>query len=273
MSFFYTISGDDMKIYLDLLFFLNFSFDFILLLSTSILLRRKASINRILVASFIGGLSILFLFIKISTLELLIYKFLVSLLMILISFGFRTIKYTLKNLGYLYVTSILLGGFIHFLNTEFSYKNEGIVFYHNGLSINYIFIIIFSPVILYIYIKQGLNLKNNYSKYHNVTLYIKDQKIKLSAFLDTGNTLVDPYMKRPVILINRRKLHIDINEFGMILVPYKTISGSSILKCISANKIIIGEKEINKKFLVGITEEEIKMDGIDLILNEKIMEE
>ena len=36
-----------MKIYLDLLFFLNFGFDFILLLVVSIILRRNVSLTRV----------------------------------------------------------------------------------------------------------------------------------------------------------------------------------------------------------------------------------
>ena len=273
MSFFYTINGDSMKIYLDLLFFLNFAFDFLLLLSVSILLRRSTNINKILMSSFIGSLSILFLFMKINSFELFLLKFITSLVMVITSFGFKNIKYTIKNMIYLYMTSILLGGFIYFLNTQFSYKNEGIIFYHNGLSINYIFIIIFSPIILYLYTKQGIHLKKHYSKYHKALLYINGKKIRLSAFLDTGNTLVDPYKKRPVLLINKKKLNINIKNFKTILVPYRTVSGSNILNCIKADKIIIEKKEITKDFLIGIIEEEIKLDGIDLILNDKIMEE
>ena len=53
-----------MKIYLDLLFFLNFGFDFILLLVVSIILRRNVSLTRIVLGGLIGGLSIFILFLK-----------------------------------------------------------------------------------------------------------------------------------------------------------------------------------------------------------------
>lgn len=263
-----------MKIYLDLLFLLNFAFDFLLLLGVSILLRRCASINRILIGAFIGGLSILSLFTKMNSIELFLFKIFISFLMILISFGYRDIKYTFRNLLYLYTSSIILGGFLYFLNVQFSYKKEGIVFYHNGLSVNYIILLITAPIIIYIYIKQGLKLKNTYSKYYKIELFFNQKhSIKLTAFLDTGNTLEDPYFKKPVLLVNKKKIIYDINEFKMILVPYRTIDGSGIIKCIQIPKIKIENIGIRYNFLVGFIDEgQIHIDGIDCILNEKILE-
>ena len=101
-----------MKIYLDLIMILNFVFDFLLLLSVSIILRRNVSINKLILGAFIGGISILFLFIKINSFELFIFKILISILMILISFGYKDIRYFGKNILFFYMTIIVLGGFL-----------------------------------------------------------------------------------------------------------------------------------------------------------------
>ena len=85
---------------------LNFFFDFILLLSVSILLRRNVSIYKILGGSFIGGVSILFLFIDLNSLTLFIYKFMISILMILVSFGYKSINIHLK-IYYIYIPLVL----------------------------------------------------------------------------------------------------------------------------------------------------------------------
>ncbi|MEG0826566.1 MAG: sigma-E processing peptidase SpoIIGA, partial [Bacilli bacterium] len=124
-----------MKIYLDLVLLLNFSFDFILLLSVSIILRRNANINRLLIGSFLGSLSILFLFIHINSFTLFIFKIIISVLMIITTFNYKNIRYFLKNFVFLYMSSIILGGFLYFLNINFAYKQNGLVFYHNGISI------------------------------------------------------------------------------------------------------------------------------------------
>jgi hypothetical protein len=87
---------------------------------------------------------------------------------------------------------------------QFSYKNSGLVFYYNGLSVNFIVLIVMSPIIIFAYVKQGLSLKNNYSNYYNIDIYLKTgEVIEATAFLDTGNKLVDPYEKRPIILLIR----------------------------------------------------------------------
>jgi len=255
-----------MKIYLDLVMILNFFFDFILLLSVSILLRRNVSIYKILLGAFLGGLSILLLFINISSLELFLYKVIISIIMVLISFGYKSFKYTFKNIFYLYTASIILGGFLYFLNIEFSYKNVGLVFINNGLSINVIFLIIFCPFIIYIYVKQGLWLKTNYSNYYKIEIYIDDIKYSLNAFLDTGNTLVEPITNKPVILIDKK---IKCEKF--FYIPYKTITNNGLIKCVKADKILINGK-VKYKVLVGLLDEKIKIDGIDCLLNKKILE-
>ena len=261
-----------MKIYLDLLLLLNFSLEFSLLLTTSILLRRKKNINRILLASFLGGLSILLLFFKINSFLLFLFKILISIGMCLIAFGYQNIKYTSKNVLYLYITSILLGGFLYFLNNQFAYKKEGIVFYHHGLSINMIFLLFTSPVILYLYAKQAKELKNVYSKYHTITIFIKGKKYELTGFLDTGNTLKDPYTKKPVIIMNKKSMIYDINEFGMILVPYKTITEEGLLPCIKADKIKIEGYKEKRNILIGLMKKEIGINGVECILHPDLLE-
>lgn len=272
VSFFYNGIGDNMKIYLDLILILNFVFDFLLLLSVSLILKRHVKLTKIILGAFIGSFSILTLFIKINSFELFIIKFIISIIMILVTFEYRNMRYFFKNFIFLYLSSIILGGFLYYLNITFSYKNNGLVFFHKGLSINFIFLIIFSPIILYIYIKESKSLKNNYSKYYNVNLYITDDIIlKLNAYLDTGNKLVDPYKKRSIILVDRKKLIFDINEFKMVLVPYKTVNYNGILKCFKAKKIEINEK-VFTNFLVGIMDSSFNIDGVDCIISEKILE-
>lgn len=264
MSFFYNVFGDEMKVYVDLVLFLNFTFDFLLLLSVSVILRRMVSINRILIGAFIGSLSILLLFIEINSIELFFLKIIISILMIIVSFGFKSFKYFLKNIGYFYMASIVLGGFLYFLNIQFSYKQEGLVFFHEGLSINFVFLIIFSPIIIYVYVRQGLRLKNNYSKYHKVKIYVGDKSFECTGYVDTGNKVVDPYGRRRVIFMNKN-LNLD-SDF--LLVPYQTIDKEGFIKCFKVNRLEIDNKEIKNKFLVSFIDKKINIDGVECILPE-----
>ena len=79
-----------------------------------------------------------------------------------------------------------------------------LIFYFNGLSINVIVLIVLSPVIIYAYVKQGIELRNRYSNYYQIDIYLKeDEVIPATAYLDSGNCLEDPYQKRPIILLNQ----------------------------------------------------------------------
>ncbi|HHT38358.1 MAG TPA: hypothetical protein GXZ95_02950 [Mollicutes bacterium] len=261
-----------MKVYLDLILILNFLFDFLLLMVVGLLLRRYASLKRLLLGSFIGSLSILFLFLDLSSIQLFALKMCTSILMVITSFKYKDLKYTFRNLLYLYMTSIVLGGFLYLLNVEFSYKQEGLIFYHNGLSINWIVLLFSSPLILYLYLKQGLYLKNNYSNYYLVDIYYKDKKINVSAFLDTGNHLIDPYRKRPIILVSKSELENRYNEEDVILVPYESLNHKGLLKCIKPDKIVILGVGIRTNLLIGISEKKINIDGVDCILHTKLLE-
>lgn len=260
-----------MKIYIDLILLLNFGFDFLLLLSVSLVLKRNTKMHKLLIGAFIGSISILTLFMKINSLELFLIKIIISILMCISAFNYKNMKYTIKNIIFLYISSIVLGGALYLLNIELTYKNQGIIFYKNKLSINFIILIISTPIILYIYIKECKNLKNNYSNYHKVEITIKNRKLNCIGFIDTGNKLKDPFKKRPIILMNNN--YLDSNNVNKIFVPAHTIIGTKLIECTKINKLKIDNIEIKKETLLGFIDKKIKIDGVDCLLNCEIMEE
>jgi len=254
-----------MKIYVDLVLILNFLIDLLLLMSVKIILRRRTTVFRLILSSFIGSLTILLLFFNLNT---LIFKLIISIIMLIVGFEFKDIRFFIKNFICFYLISIILGGFIYYLNLEFSYKNIGLIFINKGLSINFIFILLISPIIIFIYIKQNLNLKNNYNNYYKLKVYFEDDKVKeYIGYLDTGNKLKDPYKNRPIILINDFK-----NDYKKILVPCKTVNACDLLECFKVKKIFINNKYI-KNVLIGISKNKIDIDGVDCILNPLIIKE
>lgn len=253
-----------MKIYLDLVFFINFMFDLLLLLTVKIVLKRKVKWYKTVLGALIGSLSLIVLFLKINSFTLFIIKIIISILMIITTFGFHSKSYFVKNILYLYFTSIIMGGFLYYLNLEFSYKNVGLVFFHNGFSINFILLLILSPIILYIYIKQDKELKviNNY--HYQVDIYYKNRVFSYDGYLDTGNKLYDPYFHKPIILLYDNKfLKID----KPIYVPYNTLDHSGMLSCFKADKIILDKITTIYKPLIAISLEPFKMDGIQVLLH------
>ena len=111
-----------MKVYIDLVLILNFLIDLIVLITTSYVLKRNIKNIRLILGALVGSLTTLFLFIKLSSVTLFLLKVVISILMTITTFSYRNIRYTLKNISYLYIVSIILGGFIYFLNIQFSYS-------------------------------------------------------------------------------------------------------------------------------------------------------
>ena len=185
--------------------------------------------------------------------------------MILITFSYKNLKCFFNNFLYLYICSVVLGGTLYLIKDEVSFKNNGLVFINSNLKINLILVMILIPVILYFYVKELRKAKNNYNNYYSVELFYKEEKLNFTAFLDSGNKLKDQYKKRPIILVNTDKL--DFSYENCILVPYTTVNGEGVIKCIKVDKIVIDKKTVVKNPLIGLVKDSFNIEGIDMILN------
>ncbi len=254
-----------MILYLDLIFLINIWFDFLLLITTSLLLKRNIKFKRLIFGSLIGGITIFILFFKLNNFLLFLFKFVVSILMILVTFSFKNLKYTLSNLSYFYLTSIILGGGMYLLSDSFSYSSNGLLLYKNN-SLSYIILILLSPLIIIFYIKETKKLKDNYSNYHKVDIVYKKKVYHLNGYLDTGNNLYDPYKNRGIILVN---LKLDYDIENIIYTPYETLNHKSVVKCLKPDTIYIDKKEF-KNYLIGLSNDKFQIDGVDCILHSKM---
>ena len=101
---------------------------------------------------------------------------------------------------------------------------------------------------------------------YRVTIYLNNGQILfLNGFMDTGNNLIDPVTNKKVIIINK-----NIDEDYM-LVPYKTIDNTSLIKCFKPKKVYIDGLGERNDILVGITNK--KFLGFNCLLNNCLMEE
>ncbi len=214
----------------------------------------------------------MFLFFKMNSIELFLLKFIVSVVMVILSFGYRDLKYTLKNLFYLYTSSLILGGFLYYLKNTFSYKNNGLVFIYEGLSINYLVLLLIAPFSLFIFIKSIKVLKEIKNYYYKVNIIFDDDSLVLTGFLDTGNKLRDPITNKPIILINRKSLKGDFKIRSPMYIPYNSLNNHGLLEVIKPNKIVINNFVLNN-YLVGLSDTNFKLNGIDCLLNYKILED
>ncbi|MDY5058026.1 MAG: sigma-E processing peptidase SpoIIGA [Bacilli bacterium] len=244
-----------MRIYIDLFFLFNTIMDIIIITSVSILLKRNTTYKRILISSLLGGLSSLMLFTSINRLLL---ELITIILMVIIAFKYKNIRYFLTNILYTYILSILLGGLIYLFNSKVTLN----------IYLNYLVIIILSIEVMTLYIKENKKIKNTYNNYYKVDIYFKDkEKISLIGFLDTGNNLYDPYKKRPIILVDKKYQ----KEDKFILVPYHTINGEGLLKCIKPEKVYIEKIGYKTNLLMAFSSSPSTINGVEVLLHKDLM--
>jgi len=248
-----------MTIYIDLLFILNFIYDGLVLLTVSVTLKRNISFKRILLGSLIGGISIFLIFIPINKYLLFILKILAGLLMTLVTFKYKNLKYFINNTIYLYMCSVILAGFLYFLKIEFS-------------DLSYLISLSIAPVILYLYIKEQKKLKKVVNYYKDILITLKNNYVlEVTGFIDSGNKLKDPITNKYIILINKNKLNGIYNIRSPMYVPIKTVNSTSLLECISIKNIIIDNK-IYTDYLLGLSDTFNGFDGVECLLNYHLLE-
>lgn len=250
-----------MIVYVDLVILLNFLIDILLLISVQLLLKRESKFKKLLLGAVLGSISTLLLFYVHSNLLLLIYKFVISVLMVVIAFDYVNFHYFKENLFWLYIISIIFGGMIYLLNDQITLTNQGIVFSSNGLKINLFILMTGGPLLIRAYLKYQKRLTNNHSNYYDVDIYYMGTKITATGFLDTGNKLIDPYFGRPIILVNKELIKLPVKSF---FVPYTVVGGNGLLEVFKPEKLIINQKK-TKQVLIGLSD--INLDGIKIILN------
>lgn len=209
-----------MKVYLDLIIILNFFYDTLIVLAVSVLLRYRVNLKRVFLSSLIGELSLITLFIRLDNIFLLLLKLILSLIMVFLSFGKNNY---FNNLFYFYIITIILGGSSYLINGSNMYTNL-------------VLMIILSPIIITLYIINARRIKKELTIVHDVIIVDSDNTIKLRGIMDTGNNVVCPITRLPVVFVSD-KLKLESNK--LFVVPYRTIDNEGVLNCKMPDEFIM----------------------------------
>lgn len=255
-------------LYIDVLFFENFILDLFVLWVTAFILNRKFKIFRSISASAIGAFYVCTLYIyQADFLDILIVKLSVIAVMLFISFKIYSAREFFKLFIVFITVNFIFAGGIYFAQNMILNKS------HEKISIVSIFmgvilLISFGKEIFTMFLK-GI-LKKDLSS--DMILYYNGKIIHLKTYTDTGNLLVDPISKCPVIIACKSKIKkiADCDNVlklkNLRLVPCRTVSEKyEILYGFKPDKIIYNDKEINA--VVAISKEEILSEDYEAIIN------
>lgn len=237
-----------MKVYLDLIIILNFFYDTLIVLAVSVLLRYRVSLKRVFLSSLIGELSLITLFIRLDNIFLLLLKLILSFIMVLLSFGKNNY---FNNLFYFYIITIILGGSSYLINGSNMYTNL-------------VLMVILSPIIITLYIINARRIKKELTIVHDVIIVDSDNTIKLRGIMDTGNNVVCPITRLPVVFVSD-KLKLDSNK--LFVVPYRTIDNEGVLNCKMPDEFIMDGKIV--KCLVATSS---SINTSEILLNNEMRE-
>ena len=176
----------------------------------------------------------------------------------------------LKIICVFYLTTFAIGGAgfcIGYFSDAVTITETGII-YVKEISLK---IVIISMLITFIMAKVVImilkNRMNLSGEYFNIDVFLNNKKVQLNAFLDTGNTVHEPFNKRSIVFVEGEEIRsffpkevydILIKGEGMerikedfwkskvVLIPISTINESYQIKCgIRTDKIVIHKKECN----------------------------
>jgi len=277
------------NIYLDAVWTLNFILDLMLLMLTQSLARDHTRKIRLVFGAFIASLLVPFsIYFPNTFFSSILGKFLYSILIILCSFKFLGIYRFVKLLFIFYFVSFSIGGGligIHFLfQNPIILSANGFLTFNSGYGdpISWLFVLIGFPIV-YLFTKRRMDKhgidKIRYDQIYNVSIKINHKIFTTSGYIDSGNQLVDPITKYPVIICDENYLkqwfsddewnvlkeaHQEL-DFSKIpkkwekliqIVPYQGVEGySNFLIAMRPEKVIVyyhQNKIVTNKILVGI---------------------
>ena len=279
-----------MTVYWDMMFLINFAIDYIILYSTAKTLFLKRNIFKILSGALIGGIYGIFAFEKSFVFNALTYIF-VTFFILYVTFS----KLNFKIVSTFYIISFLFGGISGYLNNLYGVikMSNGFFYIENNL-LAVLLGVVLSSFIVVISLKL---IKRNTIKLRQiktVDIFCDGKSVTVSGMLDTGNLLLDPITKYPVILVNfsdiKQIINEDLEKFleendnlcvninrriinKIRLIPYKNSSSNDILKGFKPDYIVIKEEKERKitDVIIAVTYNKLSENNeFNAILNPQI---
>lgn len=263
----------EVKIYVDVLFIINFIIDYILLSVTSLFARKKLKILNTVLASTVGGVfsSVIF-FVPVGVFFSAVFTFSAGLLMILIAFGKRNFLKILKDTAILYLVSLVTGGLAFSILPKHNHVfNNGII-YADINAYSMLFIFVMSVIIIHCatgYIRRQ-KIKSSYI--YEITVERNGRSISDFAFFDSGNFLTDPISQKGVIVAEWKSVSslfeetkitdaIVKNPQDFVYIGCKNLGNTSGLYAFYPDKITSEDADFSEDFLIAVTETPLDKEG------------
>lgn len=296
------VNALEVEIYADVLFFVNFMIDLMLLSLTAFFMKKEVKKRRLLLSSVFGALfAVIIFYISLQSILNIVFLLLSSSLMIRILFPYKNLRIFIKSLFVFFIISFIFGGAA---NAFYYLSPSGIVSINNGivyLNISLVSLLFFAGIayFLSIMLSKVLSSASLVSLYANVIIEVENTSVKAVGFTDTGNGLVDVISGIPVIiaefdtvkdlipnqlwsLYDGSSLNPDFSSYSynnfykrFRAISYKGVwKNGNLLYCFKPDSVKVTTKDgitYNNQALIGVTNEKLSITSeYTVLLNPQI---
>lgn len=260
-------------IYADVLFIINIMMNSSILLLTAWTAGITYKIWRIMLAAAIGSCYVLFsMLANADILNTAFAKITMSLLLVLISFGYQSRRKLLLLLGSFYIVSFILGGaivgWLYFWHTNHHMDTFTKVLMKLSWE-NLLFGGCLGIFLIVSIVRSMLLGKKHCQNLYQTTIEYNGKKVDITAMLDTGNGLYTPVGRKPVVIVDQSALEPILSE-GVVtylrenspdlwltnltqctdvrwldrtqIIPYHAIGSRSMLLAFKADCLLVASK-------------------------------
>lgn len=199
-----------MKVYIDVVFLENLCMNYIILLTTGLIMKVKVNHIRLVSSSALGSVYAILVYMQIFNIySNIITKFILSICMVYIAFIPKGIKILFKELIIFYLVSFVFGGcafaLLYFIKPQDIFIKNGVYIGTYPIKIAFL-----GGIVGFVVVRIAFKIvKNRVSKkglIYEIEIEIERKKQIVKAMLDTGNMLKDPITREPVIVVEKEKM-------------------------------------------------------------------
>lgn len=242
-----------MTVYVDVLLLINTLVNYFLLLGVKIITRAESKRIRLLLGALSGGVSALSVFLNLGFIVTLI-KILTAALMVRIAFPFISGKVYFKRCVWLFLISAVFSGIclaVYLLfDTDLIIYSNGTVYF--DIDISFLTVCTVISYVAVTLILRYTDKKAPKNQYYPITLISGSEKITLRGFMDTGNSLKEPFSFDPVIVTSKeiyKKLYSSGQRPKERIIPVSTVNGGGIMTAFRLDGAVFTGKEIHNIYL------------------------
>lgn len=272
-------------IYVDVLVIVNIYIGYFLLAATSRILAVSVHKLRLIVGCIVSGFSSLIILLEMNLLELLIVRLLLSVIICFAVYYKKNWRLLIKSIIVFYIVNFLFGGVMYLAN---SFVKSDTLDYRNGvcyLQINLLNLAIYT-IIAYLVISMFDYLfkrRCQKSEIYQVKVCYNGREAMLTAFLDTGNKLIDVLTGLPVMVCELSALEsflpaklfnyfhtrgADLEDVsickGVRVIPLRVISGETSLMAFKPQEVNVGGNR--RDMLIAVTDKTLSDGSYNAII-------